>query len=350
MKKSKFVLYSMLAILTLVVLALIRFLLPGTPTPDVQPAGSADLSTHPVYAKYDMRNADDVIHIGTQPLYWPTGLITEAMKRDNILNAAIAARGMKIRYYPFLKGADVNYFLKRDDLDIGIGGDMPALSAAATMNVVIPVLMQQGFISIVARQPMLISDLRGERIGYAFGSNAHYALLNALSSFGISEADVHLVPMEVHEMADALSQGTIDAFSAWEPTPAIALERYPEMVTIHQKLTMGYLYFQQSFMDRHHEVAMEIIAAVARSIRWIQYDRENLLLSCEWTRESSRRLTGQLIPLSTADMADLGLNDLLGIHADPFIPSDSLREEGMLYRELEFLKTLSIIPATSDWK
>lgn len=116
---------------------------------------------------------------------------------------------------------------------------MPALSAAATMDIIIPVLMQQGFISILARQPMLIRKLRGKRIGYAFGSNAHYALLSILSSAGITEDDVQLVSMDTHEMADALSQGTIDAFSAWEPTPAIARARYPDFVTIHQKLTTG---------------------------------------------------------------------------------------------------------------
>lgn len=97
MKRNSFGLYSILILGAFVVWVLIRFLLPGGQSQDAaQPVGKADLSSHPVYATYDIRNSNDVIHIGTQPLYLPTGLITETMKRDSILNAAIAARGMKI--------------------------------------------------------------------------------------------------------------------------------------------------------------------------------------------------------------------------------------------------------------
>ncbi len=166
-----------------------------------------DLSIHPIYSNYKFSNTEDVVSFGIQPIYSPTGLITEAMKRDAVLRNALSESGFKAEFYTFLKGDDVNFFIRRGNIDVGIGGDMPAINAAATLDIIIPALIQQGFTSIIARHSMLIRELKGKNIGYAFGSNAHYALLNALSSDGLSEAQVNLIPMEVHEMPDALQAG-----------------------------------------------------------------------------------------------------------------------------------------------
>jgi len=110
-------------------------------------------------------------------------------------------------------------------IKVGIGGDMPTLSAAANFGVHVVALAQQGFCSIVAREEMLMKELRAKRIAYAFGSNAHYALLQSLASAGLREEDVRLIPLDVTEMPSALAEGAIDAFSAWEPTPTIALAK-----------------------------------------------------------------------------------------------------------------------------
>ena len=85
--------------------------------------------------------------------------------------------------------------------------------------------------------------MKNKKIGYAFGSNAHYALLNILKAENITESEVELVPIDVTEMADALKNDKIDAFAAWEPTPALALKENPGFVTIHKKMTTGYLYY-----------------------------------------------------------------------------------------------------------
>jgi len=127
-----------------------------------------NLLKHSIYSNYVFDNTDKVINIGIQPLYLPTGLISEVMERDMVLQKALQGLGVEVRYYPFLKGNDVNFFLQNKDLDIGIGGDMPAISAAAKMNIIIPVTLQQGFTSIVAPRPMLTSQLRGKRIAYPF--------------------------------------------------------------------------------------------------------------------------------------------------------------------------------------
>jgi hypothetical protein len=78
-------------------------------------------SKHPIYTKYDFSNTEEVINLGTQPFFSPTGLITETMKRDNILHKALSESGIKARFFPFLNGNDVNLYLRRGDIDAGIG-------------------------------------------------------------------------------------------------------------------------------------------------------------------------------------------------------------------------------------
>jgi NitT/TauT family transport system substrate-binding protein len=309
-----------------------------------------DFSHHPVYSKYKFNNAENVINLGVQPLYSPTGFITEVMKRDAVLRKNLSASGMEARYYAFLKGGDVNCFLRNGDIDVGIGGDMPAITAAATMDTVIPALIQQGFTSVVAKRSMLIRELRGKKIGYAFGSNAHYALLKALSSGRLSEDQVKLIPMDVNEMPEALQSGKVTAFSAWEPTPAITLMKYPENVVIHRYLSSGYIYFTKIFSDKYPEVVRQIVAAEIRALRWMQSSRENLLKASEWALQASESLTMQKVELSVEENASLAEDDILGIASAPIIPQNDLRQNGSLFTEFEFLKALNQIPASANWK
>lgn len=225
------------------------------------PAPKIDLLADPVYSAYEFGRTDNVIDVGVQPMWIPTNIITEVMKRDMVLKDALARKGLELRFHGFRKGADVNFFLGRGDIEVGVGGDMPALTAAAESNVVVASVIQRGFCSIVARRQMLTTDLEGMRIAYPTGSISHYRLLRLLSSANLDESDVELVAMDVAMMPEALNRNEIDAFAAWEPTPTIALITCERAVVIHRSLSSGYLYFSRSFAQRHPEAMRLIVAA-----------------------------------------------------------------------------------------
>jgi sulfonate transport system substrate-binding protein len=309
-----------------------------------------DLLSHPIYSKYVFDHTDKVINIGVQPLYLPTGLFSEAMKRDMLLQKALQTLGVEVRYYPFLKGDDVNFFLQNRDLDIGIGGDMPVISAAAKMDIVIPITLQQGLTSMVATRPMLTSQLRGKRIAYPFGSIAHYVVMDALTSEGISTSQVDLVPMDVSGTADALYRKEIDAFAVWEPISAMAMKDHQDFVIMYQQLSTGYMYFLKDFYKNRPEAAKQIVAAVVRAFRWMQNKRQNLLLAGKWAKQAGESLGAQKIPLSSKEMADLAQKDILGLTSVPLISDDVLRPNGPLHREYRFLKTLGNIPPSVTWE
>lgn len=309
----------------------------------------ADLSSHPIYSEYEFGETDKIIDLGMQPLSLTLCIIAEAMKRDIVLNTALSGLGLEIRFHPFSKGSDVNYFLSHEKLDAAMAGDMPAIAAAAVSDVVIVAQNKLGFSSIVARKPIQSKDLKGKRIGYPLGSNAHHGILQALSSQGLEETDVHLVNLNVNEMPDALAQDKIDAFIAWEPTPTITLARSDDFAIIHRVLTSTYLYFSGSFASQHPEAVRHIIASQLRSIAWMKHDRQNLLEACGWALRARRDFTNKEQILSVDQYASLVRDHLLDFDNVSFIPEEDLAMGGRLFEGFGFLKDLGKIPSSSYW-
>ena len=275
---TKFIGALLGVVLVILIIIIVLFRMDKIETPPV--VSPPDLSDHPIYSKYEFGETDKIIDLGIQPLSLTISVIAEAMKRDAVLNAALSELGLEIRFHPFSKGSDENFFLHQEKLDAAMVCDMSALAEAAVSNIVVVAQNKLGFNSIVARRPMQIRDLKGKRIGYPFGSNAHSNILQFLSSEGLREKDVHLVNLNVNEMPDALAQGKIDAFVAWEPTPTIALAISDDFVIIHRALASTYLYFHRSFADQHPEAARHIIASQLRSIAWMKREKQNLLAVC----------------------------------------------------------------------
>ena len=308
-----------------------------------------DLNKHPIYSKYEFNNTDKTIYAGVQPLYFPTSLITEVMKRDLILKEELKTLGLEIRFYNYLKGDDINFFIRTGNLDIGVGGDMPAITAAATLDIIVLSLIQQGYVSIVANKQMLISNLRGKRVGYAFGSNAHYALLTTLKSYGINETQAKLISMEVTKMPESLNKGEITAFSAWEPTPSIALKLNKNSTIIHQRLSLGFIYCRNKLYKEHPEAVYQLMAAELRAISWMQAKRHNLLLACQWAVDECQEAFGTKLNLSINDIASIAEKDLLGQTTIPAVSEQDLESTGPLHQELIFLKDIKKIPDSTSW-
>ena len=308
-----------------------------------------DLTGHPLYSTYTFGKTEKVIDIGTQPLWLPISHITEAMKRDRILRKALEAEGLRIAWHGFWKGADVNFFLGRGDLEVGFGGDMPALTATTKFGAVVGGVVQHGFCSIVASRPLLVGELRGKRIGYPFGSSAHYVLLDALSSAGLSESDVRLVAMDLDAMPEALARGAIDALSAWEPIAAVTLARSERAIAIHRATSSGFLYFSRSFAVQNPAAARTILAAKLRAVGWIRRERKNLDLASRWVMRAERELTGTDSPLTLEEYNKLAREDLLGLSGSMAIPKSIVSQTGPLGREFEFLKRLGKLGPEASW-
>ena len=271
------------------------------------------------------------------------------MRRDRILQKNLARQGVKLNFKPFTKGGDVLQLVR----DGRIGGvsmaDMPAIEAVTGGDLLIAGFVKQSYSAIVAPHGTQIKELRKKRIGNAYGSTSHYALMQALSAAGMSEQDVTLVPLAVNEMLEALESGMIDAFAAWEPTPAVAIKKYPGRYSqINRQRSYSFFLLSGNLYRTNPTAAHEIAAALVRAIYWLENSDTNLLTACKWSVDGVLAFTGKPSQLKAEDIARITRENLLEVAGVPAIPAKLSQEGSLLLKEFDFLKQLGKLPANAS--
>lgn len=335
--------------LTCCIIAIAVFCLAKAGLAESNPLRSPDLTKHPLYSTYDFGKGSKIVNFGVQPIAVPIGLIGEVMKRDRILKRALKERGWDIRFHAFLKGSDLNFFVRRGSIDGAMAGDMPVIMTASSFDIVIAALAKQGFISIISSKHMQVEELKNKRIGFPAGTTAHYGLLLALLSGGLKESDIIPVHLEVNELYSALEQGRIDAFSAWEPFVTAALFKNKDLTVIQRVLSSSYFYFSGAFAKKNPEAAELIAASFVRSLQWIKNKEKNLLRAARWAVNARENMTEKTPELSLERIAAITKEDLLKIASSPVIPKRDYAVNGFLHRLFDSLQKQGIIAQNANW-
>jgi NitT/TauT family transport system substrate-binding protein len=283
------------------------------------------------------------------PLAVPISVLGETMQRDRILKKNLAKYGVHLTFRPFAKGNDVLPLIRQGQIAGVSFADMPAIEAAVTGDMLIVGFVKQSYSAIVAASGTQISDLRNKRIGNAYGSTSHYALLQALSSAGLGDKNVTLIPMETSQMLESLENGTIDAFAAWEPTPSAAMKKYPgRFAQISRQISYSFFMLSGSLVHSNPDTAREITAALIRAIHWLNTSNTNLLKASRWAQAGVKNFTGKPSLLHESDIARITRSDLLDIASAPAIPQKITGSDSLLFKEFELLKQVGKLPADAS--
>ena len=129
----------------------------------------------------------------------------------------------KIEWKEFPAAAPLLEALSAGAIETGLVGDAPFTFAAAS-NVPVKAIAairqsQEGLAVLVPEQSAIRSfdDLRGKKIATGRGSIGHQLILAALESKGWTANDVQIVFLAPSDAKVAYSQGSVDAWSTWEP-------------------------------------------------------------------------------------------------------------------------------------
>ncbi|MCI5688968.1 MAG: ABC transporter substrate-binding protein [Emergencia sp.] len=137
--------------------------------------------------------------------------------------------GSSIEVKPFTNPGDQKTALLAGSLDM-TGTTIPLAITAASMGEPIKIVttLCNKCSALVVRKDSGIKkaeDLKGKTIAYVPGTMHHALLLNVLEKAGLDpEKDVTLTRIDFFDMAQALSDGTIDAFLSGEPYPSQAVK------------------------------------------------------------------------------------------------------------------------------
>lgn len=301
------------------------------------------------FARYALpRNAASV-DIGVQPLGFPAAMIGALVQRDRILKRRLEELGQPLATFAFRRGSDMLDLLADDRLEAGLLGDLPTILLAARTDVAIAGLTKRSATALVARQEGLLANLQGKRLAYVPDSSAHYTLLQALASVGLSEQDVTLVPLAIDEMPAALAQGRIDGFAAWEPAPTIALASLPQARIVFRGPSSDYLVLTRRFVKRHPEAARHLVAALIRALEWMRQNRKNIESAVRWAMHDGSAFSGQAPALTLAQAVTIARREIIEVPAAPAIPA-AIGDRQPLLGEFHFLQRLGKLPANTSWE
>ena len=289
------------------------------------------------FDKYDLRPNAKYVTMGVQPMAYPLAFISSSMQRDRLLRTELGKAGLELRSLPFRKGNDMVALLGQGRLDIAFLGDMPTVNTVLLGQAVIAGLGKRNFSSIVSRDYGQIEGLRGKRVAYSAGSSSHLVLLRGLKAAKMGEADVTLVAMEPAQMPDALDSGSIDAFSAWEPTPSISIARNPKNRAIYRGMSTDWVVLARDFTEQRAQVTLALVASYARAINWMRAANANAERAGAWVLADGEAFTAAPRTLSMAKVVEIVRKDLLEVPGAPAVPS-AVDGAPPLTREFDFLQ------------
>jgi len=168
---------------------------------------------------------DVVVNIGVQG---KTGILSYARDKK-YFEKAFEKEGVKVSWNEFASGPPHFEALASGRLDFGAVGGTPVI-AGQSGNIdfkAIAVLSdgKKGNSVIVPKGSSVkeLGDLKGKKIGVAKGSSAYHFLYMSLDRAGLKDSDIEIIHLQPDEARPALDNGSIDAWSIWEPYATTAV-------------------------------------------------------------------------------------------------------------------------------
>lgn len=130
------------------------------------------------------------------------------------------------------------------------------------------------------------ADLKGKRIGIAFGTSSDLAFSYFLDQHGISKSSVEIVNVSPPDMIPALESGSVDAINIWQPFTFEAETRLgPRVRGLTYTFTNNYLLLTtEDVAKKNAELLRRTLAVMRDADKILNGDREKAI---EWTAKAS---------------------------------------------------------------
>ncbi|EJJ29578.1 aliphatic sulfonate ABC transporter substrate-binding protein [Rhizobium sp. CF142] len=214
---------------------------------------------------------------------WQKNGVLALAKRRGALEKRLADQGITVSWSEFTSGPPLLEALGAGALDFGATGDVPPLFAQAAGGALYYVGVYRGSpagSAILVRKDSPIKsleDLKGKKVAFKRGSSAHNVTVKALRKAGLKPEDVQQVDLAPPDAAAAFKNGSIDAWSIWDPYLAIA-EADPDtrILTTAEGIVDSYSFFlaNKDFTDENGTVIVNVLDELAKVGRSAQDNLE----------------------------------------------------------------------------
>jgi aliphatic sulfonates family ABC transporter substrate-binding protein len=198
-------------------------------------------------------------------------------KQQGTLAARLQKSGVSVEWVEFQSGPPMLEALNGGGIDIGQTGDTPPIFAQAAGAKLVYLASapdagkRSGIVVHADGGIKNLLDLKGKRVAFTKASSAHNFVVRALTSAGLTYADIQPVYLQPADAAAAFRQGSVDAWGIWDPFFALA-ERFPNTRTLvtAEKISPTNRFFlaAQDFVDRNPDIAAAFVEEIDKSSRW----------------------------------------------------------------------------------
>ncbi|MBP1083565.1 MULTISPECIES: aliphatic sulfonate ABC transporter substrate-binding protein [Bacillus] len=170
-------------------------------------------------------NQNPVIHIGVQG---KTGILPYAREKK-YFEKAFEKEGVKAEWHEFASGPPHFEALASGRIDFGATGGTPLIAGQSGgvdfRGIAVTSDGKKGNSIIVPKDSSIkeLKDLKGKKVAVAKGSSAYNFLYMALDRAGLKDSDIQLIQLQPDEARPALDNGSVDAWSTWEPYSTTAV-------------------------------------------------------------------------------------------------------------------------------
>jgi sulfonate transport system substrate-binding protein len=218
--------------------------------------------------------------------YQKNGVLVIA-RQQATLEAYFASQGIEVKWVEFSSGPPMLEAMNVGSIDYGAVGDSPPVFAqSAGANIVYaagqPITNGQGIL-VQANSPIrTIADLKGKRVGFTKGSSAHNITVQTLEKAGLTYADITPVYLTPPDAGPAFANGSIDAWSIWDPYFAIGETKQNGRVLVNASeitKTNSFYIANRDFAKNHGAVLQQIIDVTTATAKWAELHRDEVAKS-----------------------------------------------------------------------
>jgi ABC-type nitrate/sulfonate/bicarbonate transport system substrate-binding protein len=188
---------------------------------------------------------------------------------------------LTVEHMLFSSGAENNEALIAGTVDINCGADSKTIELfnAIPYDAVIIGTVQRGdrYATVIRADSDYTSwdDLIGKKVATRFGTGAEGVLRKYYAQAGYEWEDFDYVNLKIEDMIGALDAGQIEAFTGWEPTPAVAeaqgigkvLRTYGDIA-----LVPASIHTTKEFAYNHRDLVVKFLAAQLDKAEMIKTD------------------------------------------------------------------------------
>src|SRR6202040_2427567 len=218
--------------------------------------------------------------------YQKNGVLVIA-RQQATLEKHFASRGIAVRWVEFSSGPPMLEAMNVGSIDYGAVGDSPPVFAQSAGAAVVyaagqPITNGQGILVQSHSAIRAIADLKGKRVGFTKGSSAHNIVVQALEKAGLTYADITPVYLTPPDAGPAFANGSIDAWSIWDPYFAIGETKQNGRILVDAaEVTKANSFYiaNRDFAKNQGRVLQEIIDVTTSTAKWAEAHRDDVAKS-----------------------------------------------------------------------